>query len=181
MRRRFGCVCVLRQADRVEPVAQWASVIEGACRTIVCIEATGDICVQPAEKNRLIAELYRLLRPGGHVDFSDLALWACPPPAADRALRAVLYHTGAELVTDWPAVFADHGFRVLEQRDIVANTMPTWEHARAVYTRKGGEVERRYGQRIANRTRAHLDRITTILGEHGSFPVLSAQKPEQPA
>jgi hypothetical protein len=100
-----------------------------------------------------------------------------PAPAEDRALRAVLYHAGAELVTDWPAVFARHGFRVIEERDIVADTMPTWEHARAVCTRRGGEVERRYGRRIANRTRAHLDPVATILGEHGAFPVLSAQKP----
>jgi cyclopropane fatty-acyl-phospholipid synthase-like methyltransferase len=149
---------------------------DGSFDAIVCLEAAGDICVKPADKERLVSELYRLL-PGGHVGFSDLALRVCPAPAEDRALRAVLYHAGAELVTDWPAVFARHGFRVIEERDIVAETMPTWERARAVCARRGGEVERRYGRRIANRTRAHLDRIATILCEHGAFPVLSAQKP----
>jgi hypothetical protein len=44
----------------------------------------------------------------------------------------VLYHSGAELVTDWPAIFARHGFRVVECRDIISETLPTWEHARAV-------------------------------------------------
>jgi O-methyltransferase StaMB len=146
---------------------------------VVCIEAAGDICVKPTDKDRLVAELHRVLRPGGHVGFSDLALRACPGAADDRALRAVLYHTGADLVTEWPAVFARSGFRVIEQRDIAAETMPSWDHARAVYAQRGGEVERRYGRTIATRTHARLDRIAALLAQQGSFPVLSAQKPEQ--
>ena len=66
-------------------------------------------------------------------------------------LRAVLYHSGAELVTDWPAVFASHGFRVVECQDIISETPPTWEHARAVYERRDGEVTCRYGRRLTER------------------------------
>ena len=66
---------------------------------------------------------------------------------------------------------------MIEERDIVAETMPTWEHARAVYASRGGEVECRYGRRLADRTLAHLERIAVILAAHGTFPALCAHKP----
>ncbi len=150
---------------------------DGSFDAIVCLEAAADICVTESDKDRLVGELFRVLRPGGHVGFSDLALRACPSFAEDRALRALLYHSGAELLTDWPAIFARHGFRLIECRDIISETLPTWEHARAVYERRDGEVTRRYGQRLVDRTLAHLELIPGILAAHGTFPVLCAQKP----
>ncbi len=149
---------------------------DGSFDAIVCLEAAGDICVTEADKGRLVGELFRVLRLGGHVGFSDLALRARPSPGEDRALRAVLYHSGAELVTDWPAIFASHGFRVVECRDIISETLPTWEHARAVYARRDGEVTRRYGRRLVDRTLVHLEQISRILAAHGTFPVLCAHK-----
>jgi len=149
---------------------------DGSFDAIVCQEAAGDICVTELDKDRLVRGLHRVLRPGGHVGFSDLALRSCPSPAEDRALRAVLYHSGAELVTDWPAIFARHGFRVVECRDIISETLPTWEHARAVYERRDGEVTRRYGQGLVDRVAARLERIPLILAGHGTFPVLCAHK-----
>src|SRR5438046_791980 len=67
---------------------------DGSFDAIVCLEAAGDICVSEADKDQLVGELFRVLRPGGHVGFSDLALRTRPSPAEDRALRAVLYHSG---------------------------------------------------------------------------------------
>jgi len=89
----------------------------------------------------------------------------------------VLYHSGAELLTDWPAIFARHDFRVVECRDIITATLPTWEHARAVYERHDGKVTRRYGRRLVQRILAHLELIPGVLAARGSFPVLCAQKP----
>ncbi len=144
---------------------------------VVCLEAAGDICVSEADKGRLVSELFRVVRPGGHVGFSDLALRDYPSSAENRVLRAVLYHSGAELVSDWPALFARQGFRVVECRDIIEETLPTWAHARAVYQRREGEVRRRYGRRLANRTFEQLERIADILAAYGTVPSLSAQKP----
>lgn len=153
---------------------------DGSFNAIVCMEAAGDICVSEEDKERLIGELFRLLRPGGHVGFSDLSLRACPTPLEDRALRTVLYHSGAELVTDWPALFARHGFHIVECRDIITETLPTWTHARAVYQRRDGEVSRRYGRRLVERTLADLEQIAGVLAAHGTYPALSAHKPPVP-
>ena len=144
---------------------------------IVCLEAAGDICVTEADKSRLVRDLYRILRPGGHVGFSDLALRNAVSRADDRDVRAVLYHSAAELITDWPAIFSREGFRIVESRDIIAETLPTWDHVRAVYGTRDGDVVRRYGRRLVERTIAHLERIAIILAEHGTFPTLAAQKP----
>jgi SAM-dependent methyltransferase len=143
---------------------------------IVCLEAAGDICVTERDKDRLVRELHRVLRPGGYVGFSDLALRACPSPEDDRVLRAVLYHGGAELVTDWPALFARHGFTIVARRDIIADTMATWDRTRAIYEQRRVEVVRRYGRRIADRTRAQLNLIPKLLANLATFPVLSALK-----
>jgi cyclopropane fatty-acyl-phospholipid synthase-like methyltransferase len=150
---------------------------DGSFDAIVCLEAAGDICVSEADKSRLIGELFRTLRPGGHVGFSDLAMRCQVSTVEDRELRAVLYHSAAELVTDWPALFRSQGFRVVECRDIITDTLPTWEHARAVFQRRNGEVVRRYGRRLATRTMAHLERIRGILAAYGTFPALAAFKP----
>jgi cyclopropane fatty-acyl-phospholipid synthase-like methyltransferase len=144
---------------------------------IVCLEAAGDICVTEADKNKLVGELFRMLRRGGHVGFSDLALRNRVSASDDRELRAVLYHSAGELVTDWPAIFAHQGFQVRECRDIIHHTLPTWERVRAVYRLRDSEVVSRYGRRLANRTIAHLDRIRSILATHGTYPVLAALKP----
>ena len=149
---------------------------DGSFDAIVCLEAAGDVCVTEQDKDRLVRDLHRVLRPGGHVGFSDLALRACPSQQEDHALRAVLYHSGAELVSDWAALFARHGFTVVDRRDIIADTMPTWDRIRAVYDQRSAEVSHRYGKRIADRIRAQIEFIPTILANNATFPALSVRK-----
>jgi cyclopropane fatty-acyl-phospholipid synthase-like methyltransferase len=168
-----------RMSDRVKIVRGDARALEfpdASFDAIVCLEAAGDICVSEQDKERFVRELYRVLRPGGRLGFSDLALHTSPPPTDDRTLRAVLYHRGEELVSDWPALFRRHGFRVIESQDIIAETMPTWHRTEAIYEQRRSEVVQRYGKRIADRTRAQVQRIPAILARHATFPVLSVLK-----
>jgi O-methyltransferase StaMB len=144
--------------------------------SVMCLEVAGDICVTERDKRRLLAELHRVLRPGGHLGFTDLAFLSAPSAEDDRILRALLYHSGAELVTDWPQLVAEAGFEILERRDIVADTQRTWEHAAAVYEERAAEVDRRYGRRAACRARGHLERIPHIIARHGTFPAISARR-----
>jgi|ERR1700688_625232 len=144
---------------------------------IVCVEVAGDICVTETDKETLVGEMFRVLKPGGLVGFSDLALHTPPGRADRRTLRAVFYDDGSNLVTDWPSVFSQQGFAVTDHRCIIEQTMPTWQHIRSIYTGRDSEFARRYGGMIARRTCASIERLPEILGRLGTFPVLAACKP----
>jgi len=144
---------------------------------IVCLEVAGDICVTADAKRQFVSELWRVLRAGGHVGFSDLAFTAAPSRREDKALRAVLYHTGSELVGDWPGRFSAHGFELREHRDVHDATLPTWLHVQEIYAQRSDEVERRYGKPIAKRTRRQIAEIVPTVERYGTFPTFSAHKP----
>lgn len=144
---------------------------------ILCIEVAGDICVKPEQKIKLAGEMRRVLKPGGHIGFSDLVFTGLPTRDEERAMRMILYHDGAELLTDWPDIFEKNGFAIKRRLDIIKDTMKMWDHSLSVYETRAAEVERRYGRRIASRTMNHLRRIPEILQRYGSFIVMSAQKP----
>jgi O-methyltransferase StaMB len=162
----------LRRAD-----ARVLDFPDASFDAVVCLEAAGDICVTEDDKARLVGELYRVLRPGGRVGFSDLVFRNDVSAAEDRQVRAVLYHSAAELVTDWPALFSAQGFRIAASRDILVETLPTWGHVSAEYRRRNGEVLHRYGRRLAARTSGHLEQIRGILAAHGTYPAFAACKP----
>jgi hypothetical protein len=95
-------------------------------------------------------------------------------------MRAILYHDGAELVTDWPHIFEQSGFSVTRRMDIIEQTMKTWHHSLMIYEKNAAEVERRYGKAIAKRTMGYLRHIPEILHKYGSFIVMSAEKKTHP-
>lgn len=143
----------------------------------LCIEVAGDICVAEDQKRTLVREMFRVLKPGGHIGFSDLIFTARPTPAEERIMRAILYHEGAELITDWPAQFREAGFAVKQCRNMIEQTAATWRHSLAIYQERTAEVEQRYGRKIAQQTMAALREIPHIMEKYGAFVVLSAQKP----
>jgi cyclopropane fatty-acyl-phospholipid synthase-like methyltransferase len=143
---------------------------------IICLEAAGDICVAETDKRLLVRELHRLLRPGGRIGFSDLALTEPPSAEEDRALRALLYHSGRELVTDWPSLFENHGFTIAAQGDILPQTMATWDRIQTVYNQRNNEATRLYGRRVATRLRNRLEQIPQILTRHATYVILAAIK-----
>ena len=168
-----------RMSHRVSLVRGDARALDfpdGSFDAIVCLEAAGDICVSAPDKEQFLHELHRVLRPGGRVGFSDLALHTNPPRTDDHTLRAVLYHRGEELVTDWPALFRRQGFTIIDSHDIIAETMPTWNRTQAIYEQRSSEVVQRYGKRIANRVHGQVHRIPSILARYATFPVLSVLK-----
>ncbi len=144
---------------------------------LLCLEVAGDICVSDRQKRTLIDEMYRVLKPGGFVGFSDLAFTGCPNASEERAMKMILYHEGRELITDWAALFRQRGFEIEEAHEMIAHTMPTWDHSIAVYEERRSEVEARYGKRIVAQSLLHLRQLPGILRTYGSFPVISARKP----
>jgi cyclopropane fatty-acyl-phospholipid synthase-like methyltransferase len=150
----------------------------------ICLEAGGDICVRAADKPQLLGELRRVLHPGGQVGFSDLVFSRLPTAAEDRALRALLYHSGADLLTDWPGLFTAAGFQLGTVRDIQAQTLPTWQHVGSVYRQHTDQVHARYGRRlgpgIARRIDGQVTRVAAAIQRCGSYPALSATAPGTP-
>lgn len=149
---------------------------ENSFDAVLCLEVAGDICVTAATKKRLVAELHRVVKPGGTVGFSDLVFTHAPTPEEEKSLRMILYHEGKELVTDWPKLFRDQGFAIEREIDILKDTMPTWDHSIAVYEERRSEVEKRYGKRVAHLSLTHLRRLPAILSRYGAFVVFSARK-----
>lgn len=143
---------------------------------VVCVEVAGDICVAEADKPTFVSEMFRVLKPGGTVGFSDLALRSPASRAERRILRAIFYDDGSHLVTDWPAVFSAHGFAVSQYRCILEQTMPTWTHVRSSIEGSDNELATRYGSSVARRTTTQIERLPEILRRIATFPVLAARK-----
>jgi cyclopropane fatty-acyl-phospholipid synthase-like methyltransferase len=145
--------------------------------SILCLEVAGDICVNEEQKKTLLQEMFRVLKPGGHVGFSDLVFTRAPTVAEDAIMKTILYHKGSELVTDWSSHFKQSGFHIKTCVDMILHTAETWVHSLKIYQDRLREVEQRYGKKIAKHTMNALKFIPGIMAKYGVFIVLSAQKP----
>ena len=63
-----------------------------------------------------------------------------------------------QLPTDWPGLFAAAGFQLGTVRDIQAQTLPTWQHVRAVYRQHAAQIPVRYGRRLGPGIARRIDR-----------------------
>jgi O-methyltransferase StaMB len=167
-------------SDRIELVVGNALALDlpdASVDSVLLLEAAGDICVTQEAKDQLVSEVWRVLRPGGSVGFGDLAFTSAPTPDEDKAQRAVLYHTGSELISDWPARFAEHGFTVTRYRDIHSATLPTWENLLEFHQVHFSELSRRHGKLAITAAVRHFTKLVPAIARCGSYPTFSAQKP----
>ena len=104
-----------------------------------------------------------------------------PTAAEDRALRALLYHSGHELLTDWPGLFASAGFQLGKVYDIQAQTLPTWQHVQATYRQHAEQIQARYGRRLGAGIARQAAQVAAAIERCGSYPALSATAPSTPA
>ena len=122
--------------------------------------------------------------PAGRSVFSDLVFDRPPTAAEDRALRALLYHSARELLTDGPGLFAAAGFQLGTVRDIQAQTLLTGQHVQAVYRQHAAQIRVRYGGRpgpgIARRIDRQVAQVAAAIRRCGSYPALSATAPSTP-
>jgi cyclopropane fatty-acyl-phospholipid synthase-like methyltransferase len=149
---------------------------EASFDAVVCVEVAGDICITAADKQAFAAELSRVLRPGGHLGFSDLALLTAPTKRERAALRSVFYDDGSQLVTDWAAVLTAQGFQVHSQRCVIADTLPTWDRVHEIYAGDHSVVSERYGTALTRRALTQLELMPAVLKRIGTFPVIAATK-----
>ena len=168
-------------SDRIQ--AQYGNALEldfedNSFDSVLCLEVAGDVCVTASQKEKFVGEIFRVLKPGGYVGFSDLVFSAKPTDVEEGVMRTILYHEGHELITDWPAMFENCGFNVMECVDMIEHTHPTWIHSLDVYKNRVSEVEKRYGKKIARSTMTAMERVPDIMKKYGAFIVFSGRKPE---
>jgi O-methyltransferase StaMB len=165
-------------ADRIDlrlGNALTLDVPDASVDSVICLEAAANICVTPGTEARLVSEIWRVLKPGGHVGFCDFLLTQAPARRERRALRTLFYEVGR--APDWQARFRDGGFAVLDYRDIHAATLPTWDRVLDLYAVRAGDLERRYGKVIARRTVQHIRDMVPAISRCGSYPAFCAQRP----
>jgi O-methyltransferase StaMB len=144
---------------------------------VICLEAAGNICVAPDAQPRLLSEIWRVLKPGGHVGFCDFVFAHPPARREGRALRAFFYCTGREAFVDWPAHFRDRGFTVAECDDLHAATLPTWARVLEAYSLRSADLEGRYGKLIASHAIRQVLEMVPAIVRCGAYPAFSARKP----
>jgi hypothetical protein len=104
--------------------------------------------VRGADKPQLLAGQRGVLCPAARQDSATWCSDRLPTAAEDRALRTLLCHSGAELLTDWPGLFTAAGFQLGTVRDSQAQTLPTWQHVQAVYRQHAQQAHEQYGRRL---------------------------------
>ena len=102
-----------------------------------------------------------------------------PRPRTGRC--ALLYHSGHELLTDWPGLFASAGFQLGKVYDIQAQTLPTWQHVQATYRQHAEQIQARYGRRLGAGIARQAAQVAAAIERCGSYPALSATAPSTPA
>lgn len=147
---------------------------DGSFDSVLCLESATNICGIPGTETRLVSEIWRLLKPGGHVGFCDFVFRQPPTRPESRALRTMFHCTGYEPTVDWAACFRDGGFTVSEFRDLHEFTKPTWNPEAVL--RRSMPVEQRYPKFWIKLGLRHVTTMAPAVVRCGAYPAFSAQK-----
>jgi cyclopropane fatty-acyl-phospholipid synthase-like methyltransferase len=149
---------------------------DGSFDSVLCLETAASICGTPGTETRLVSEIRRVLKPGGHVGFCDFVFTQPPTRQESKALRTIFHCTGREPTVDWPARFREAGFTVSESRDLHEFTQQTW-NLEAVKKRHT-PFEQRYPKFIADAGLRQMLKMIPAIIRCGAYPSFSAEKPQ---
>lgn len=167
--RRFGCrVTCLNISDTQNAynrrytadagLAHLVSVEHGSFENVPVDDASVDVVwsqdafLHSNWRDRVLAEVHRVLRPGGQLIFTD-------PMQADDCPEGVLQPVLDRIFLDDLGSF---GFYTRTARRLgfdVRATIDLSDHLLAHYARVGGELERRYDEMAEKSSKAYLDRM----------------------
>ena len=150
-------------ADNVWAVQGSAEALPLADRSIDCITSNGALNLVP-DKRRAVAEMFRVLRPGGRVQIADVVI--SRPVTVDCHSDPRLWVecvVGATIEEDFLALFRDAGFEDVE----IVRRIDYFAHSPSAQTReiaasfdaRSIEVSMRRGARAPGRLRQWLRRL----------------------
>jgi cyclopropane fatty-acyl-phospholipid synthase-like methyltransferase len=147
---------------------------DGSFDSVLCLETATAICCTPGTETRLVSEIRRVLKPGGHVGFCDFIFTQPPTPRESKAMHAIFNFTGLEPMADWAALFREAGFTVSELRDLTEFTKPTW--SLEAIEQRSALIAGRYPNFIVKNALRQMAEAGPAYTRCGVYPSFSAQK-----
>lgn len=109
-----------------------------------------------ADKARVLAEAYRVLKPGGKLVFSDILVRRGTPDDVRARIYERVKSPDMWDAPDYEAALATAGFRIARQEDWSPNVALSYGWVRNELERRRAEFERRIGKEVVDRTSAAL-------------------------
>ena len=108
------------------------------------------------DKNRVLGEAYRVLKPGGRLVFTDLLVRQGTPEANRQRIYDRVKSPDMWDAPDYQAALERIGFRIAVHEDFSVHVAPTYDWVRRELERRRPEFESRIGREVVDRTSAAL-------------------------
>lgn len=109
-----------------------------------------------AHKDQVLAEAFRVLKPGGRLVFSDIVVRADTPAEDREKIYARIKSPDMWDGPDYGKALAAAGFSIDVNEDWSANVAPTYAWVRGQLEDRRAEFEQRIGKEVVDRTSAAL-------------------------